>query len=81
MNLPIPYHMFVNMFVRKSTARLILNGHQFRDAKQQAVAASIIEKLDYTELRSVLHMLKDYPALNFVDIEAADGTIVKIANT
>jgi hypothetical protein len=81
MNMPIPYHFFINLFVRKSTIKLIVSNQTFSDNKQQAFVYSMIEGFDYTELRHVLHQIKSYPSLIFIDVEAADGTIVKILNT
>jgi hypothetical protein len=79
--MPIPYHLFIDLFVRKSTARLMVNKYTLKDEPNRALIQSIINSLDYAELRSALHLIKNYPGLSFIDIEAADGTIVKIVNT
>lgn len=81
MNMPIPYHLFINLFVRKSVVKLSISKQTFSDRKQQAFIHAIIEGLDYAELRHALHQIKDYPGLVLIDIEAADGAIVKIRNT
>ncbi len=81
MNMPIPYHFFIDVFVRKSMARLCVSSRSIPDNKQLEYARLVIESVDFDELRGALHQIKNYRGLSFVDIEAADGTIVKIINT
>ncbi len=81
MNTPIPYHLFIDLFIRKSTARLVIGSHRFAGGQQQKWIRHMIENIDYAELRRTLHQIKAYRGLSFVDVEASDGTIVKIINT
>ena len=78
MNMPVPYHLFIDMVVRKSTARLFLNHHDSSGRQRQEYLQALIEAVDFDALRRALHQLKGYKGLTLVDVEAADGTIVKI---
>jgi|GEM_PF-3263839 len=81
MNMPIPYHFFIDLFIRKSVVKLAISKQTFTDKSQQALIHAMVEGFDYAELRHALHQIKSYPDLVLVDIKASDGAIVKIWNT
>ncbi len=97
--LPVPYKIFINMFLRRSIVLNIINGnikHLIEKAadcpeSEPVIREQLVEEIrrwhtfydvadafDYGKLRYALTNITDYRGLVLVDIEAADGTIVKI---
>lgn len=86
--IPMPYHMAINLFVRKSFAKMIAKGiaedaqKENEGKKTQAEAIRLgqewIEALDFAELRDSLHELRSYKGMALVDIHSEDGQVVKI---
>lgn len=97
--LPVPYKIFINVFLRRSIVLNIINGN-IKDLIEKAADCPVTEPLkkeklveqirhwhtiydvadafDYGKLRYALTNIVDYRGLVLVDVEAADGTIVKI---
>lgn len=75
----LPYHLCVNLAVRKSWVRLGLrhgaNGSEAERAKWMAY----LDAIDFGELRDALHQLSDVKGLVLVEVEDSDGTYVKIS--
>lgn len=80
MNLPIPYTLFINTFVRKSVIKKLVLQSAGKYSSQHPFIQSLVENMDYGELRASLHQLAMFPGHVFVDVQTADGTVVKITN-
>ena len=97
--LPVPYKIFINVFLRRSIVLNTINGNikecfeqisrlpysdtREKDALERRIhhlqsLYAIADAFDYGELRYALTNTSAYRGLVLVDIEAADGTIVKI---
>ena len=78
LNLPLPYHFLINIGVRKTWANIAIRRSNFEDEKTYNLVKGIVESLDFGALRGALHDLTLKRGFALVDVQANDGTIVKI---
>lgn len=81
--IPVPYHLGINLLVRKRMILKIVRSstkHEPSEAMKKSIetAENWMNAVDFGDLRMSLHMLKSYKGLALVDVESADGEIVKI---
>ena len=79
----LPYHIMVNLCVRKSWVKMGLKGKKNveRDQdpfKNDEKVMAFIDALDFGELRGAMHDLSIKSGIVLVEVAAADGTFVQI---
>ena len=96
--MPIPYKIFINVFLRRSFILNIINRSTANLMEKRAALAgdaaacelldkrlrqlnllyAVVDSTDFGQLRHTLTHTQAYKGLDIVDVEAVDGTIVKI---
>ncbi len=80
----LPYHILVNLAVRKSWFKMGLkhrdkennqNGNRARDEEK---ILEYLEALDFAELREAMHGLSVKSGLVLVEVHSSDGAHIKI---
>lgn len=77
----VPYHILVNLVVRKTWFRMGLKHRHSEDnhnSSKEEELLRYLEAVDFEELREALHGLSVKSGLVLVEVQSSDGAHIKI---
>lgn len=68
----IPAPLWILTLISKSTIKHLVNKYTPKEYRKY------VENIDFDELNRAIEILKEYKGMEMVNVEASDGTVVKV---